>query len=92
MKLQYLTFGFILTFLWVMMIVLGSIILETFMVYPNIFHNPPESLATTMTFMKVSGPDDFSHRLASSVGLAARARLCWDGVCRPRVTGFLPAY
>jgi hypothetical protein len=30
----------------VMLILFGSIVLETFMVYPNIFHDPPVSLAT----------------------------------------------
>jgi hypothetical protein len=27
-------------YLWVMLILFGSIVLETFMVYPNIFHDP----------------------------------------------------
>ena len=26
-------------YLWLMMILLGSIVLETFMVYPNVFHD-----------------------------------------------------
>jgi hypothetical protein len=39
MKRQQFAFAVILTYLWVMMILLGSIILETFMVYPNIFYD-----------------------------------------------------
>src|SRR5918998_3626559 len=59
MKRQRITFAFALVYLWVMMILLGSIVLETFMVYPNIFHDAPRSLETTMEFMVVRGPGDF---------------------------------
>ena len=59
MKKQRIAFAVILTYLWVMMILLGSIVLETFMVYPNIFHDAPRSLETTMEFMAVSSPGDF---------------------------------
>jgi hypothetical protein len=46
-------------YLWVMLILFGSIVLETFMVYPNIFHDPPRSLETALEFMKVRAPSDF---------------------------------
>jgi hypothetical protein len=59
MKKQQIAFAFTLTYLWVMMILLGSIVLETFMVYPNIFHDAPRSLETTKEFMAVSSPGDF---------------------------------
>jgi hypothetical protein len=59
MRYQTLTFGVILSFLWIMMILLGSIVLETFMVYPNIFHNPPASLALALNFMQERAPNDF---------------------------------
>ena len=36
------------SYLWVMMILFGSIVLETFMVYPNVFHDPPASFATAL--------------------------------------------
>ncbi len=36
-------FPIVLVYLWTMMILLGAIVLETFMVYPNIFHDPPRS-------------------------------------------------
>lgn len=54
-------FAFILTlaYLWIMMILLGSIVLETLMVYPNIFYDAPRSLETTMEFMAVRTPGDF---------------------------------
>lgn len=49
----------VLVYLWVMMILLGSIVMETFMVYPNIFHDPPRSLALAMEFLSVSEPGDY---------------------------------
>lgn len=59
MKLRTVSYVVILIYLWIMMILLGSIVLETFMVYPNIFYNPPESLATGLDFMKIRAPNDF---------------------------------
>jgi hypothetical protein len=59
MRFQQISFGIILLYLWVMMILLGAIVLETFMVYPNIFYNPPESLALGLEFMSVRAPSDF---------------------------------
>src|SRR5215475_6389226 len=47
------------SYLWVMMILFGSIVLETFMVYPNIFYNPPDSFRAGLEFMKVRTPHDF---------------------------------
>jgi hypothetical protein len=58
-NVQGVAFPVILTYLWVMMMLLGAIVLETFMVYPNIFHDPPRSLETTMDFMAVSSPGEF---------------------------------
>jgi hypothetical protein len=59
MKKQPIAFAVLIAYLWVMMILLGSIILETFMIYPNIFHNPPESFAVALAFMSVRAPNDF---------------------------------
>ena len=59
MKRLQIAFAFALVYLWMMMILLGSIVLETFMVYPNIFHDAPSSLETTMEFMVVRTPGDF---------------------------------
>ncbi len=58
-KIQGVAFPVILAYLWVMMILLGAIVLETFMVYPNIFHDPPRSLETGLEFMSVRAPSDF---------------------------------
>jgi hypothetical protein len=58
-KRQGFAFAVILVYLWVMMILLGAIVLETFMVYPNIFHDPPWSLEIGLEFMSVRAPSDF---------------------------------
>ena len=58
-KIQRLVFPVVTAYLWVMMVLFGAIILETFMIYPNVFAAPPESLELAMDFMSVSGPSDF---------------------------------
>lgn len=59
MSTQRLQLVIVGAYLWVMVILLGSIALETFMVYPNIFHDPPASLTTALAFMAVRAPSDF---------------------------------
>ena len=59
MKLQQLTFVVILTYLWVMMIILGSILIETFMIYPNIFRDVPASFETALAFLSLRAPNDY---------------------------------
>jgi len=58
-KIQRLAFPVVTAYLWVMMVLFGAIVLETFMIYPNVFAAPPESLELAMDFMSVSGPSDF---------------------------------
>jgi len=58
-KKQRITFAFTMTYLWVMMVLLGSIMFDTLVLYPDIFHDVPRSLETTMEFMVVRGPGDF---------------------------------
>ena len=78
-KIQRLAFPVITAYLWVMMVLLGAIVLETFMIYPNVFADPPASLERAMEFMSVSGPNDFFPPLGFlSWVLGARALvLCW---------------
>lgn len=59
MKREHLTFAVMLIYLWVMMILFGSIVMETFMIYPNIFQDVPASFATALEFMSVRAPNDF---------------------------------
>ena len=102
-KMQGFAFPVILVYLWVMMILLGAIVLETFMVYPNIFHDPPRSLEIGLEFMSVRAPSDFfppfgsllDHRhrspdlgLAREVGpLLDPVQLGHDRVRRPGFDG-----
>lgn len=58
-KAQRLALPVATAYLWVMMVLFGAIVLETFMVYPNVFADPPESLSLTIEFLAVSGPSDF---------------------------------
>jgi hypothetical protein len=78
-KLQRFAFPVIVVYLWTMMILLGAIVLETFMVYPNIFHDPPGSLAVAMAFMSERGPSDFFPPLGfvSWVGGLGALALGW---------------
>ena len=59
MKRHQFAFAVILAYLWLTMVLLGANIFETFIIYPNIFHNVPQSLDTAMAFMTVRGPADF---------------------------------
>lgn len=59
MKLEKITFAVLLIDLWVMMILLGSLVMETFMVYPNIFHNAPERFDLALEFLAVRGPAQY---------------------------------
>ena len=87
MQKQQIAFAVILAYLWVMMILLGAIVLETFMVYPNIFHDAPRSLETAMEFMAVSTPGDFFPTLgflswlagigALILGWRVKSARCW---------------
>ncbi len=78
MRIQKIGFWAILAFLWIMMILLGAIILETFMVYPNIFHNPPESLAQGLEFLSIRAPNDFFPPLGFASWVLGLASL-WVG-------------
>jgi hypothetical protein len=56
---QHVALALILIYLWALMIFLGGILCVTFILYPNIFHDVPRSLETTMAFAVVRGPSDF---------------------------------
>lgn len=56
---RILSMGSVVSHLWVQWIILGSMLLNTFMVYPNIFHDIPNSLDTAMDFMKVASPHTY---------------------------------
>src|SRR5699024_6080242 len=45
-------------YLWVMMILLGACVLETCMIYPNVFSDPPRRLDLSVEFLPVRAPSD----------------------------------
>lgn len=49
----------VISHLWIQWIMLGSILLNTFMVYPNIFHNVPATLESSMEWMEVASPHTY---------------------------------
>lgn len=48
---------FLFTYLQVLMT--GTVVFQTFVMYPNIFRNPPETLILSMDFFKAVAPGDF---------------------------------
>ena len=79
MKNKQIAFAFILTYLWVLMILLGGILFDALILYPDIFHDVPRSLETAMAFMVIRGPRDFFQPvgiLAMLTGIGASI-LCW---------------
>ncbi|MFF0990940.1 hypothetical protein [Kocuria nitroreducens] len=66
-------------YLWVTMTLFGAIVLETFMVYPNVFADPPASLELGMEFLAVSGPSDFFPPLGFAAWVLGAASLA---LCR----------
>ncbi|GEO91415.1 DUF1772 domain-containing protein [Kocuria flava] len=65
-------------YLWVTMTSFGAVVLETVMVYPNVFADPPGSLELGMEFFALRGPSDVFPPLglASWVLGAASLVLC----------------
>ena len=78
-NIQRLAFPVVTAYLWVMMVLFGAIVLETFMIYPNVFADPPGSLSLAMDFLSVRGPSDFFPPLgfATWVFGAGSLVLCW---------------
>lgn len=66
-------------YVWVAMVAFGGILVETIVIYPNVFHDPPASLARAVGFFEVTGPADlFPPMGALTVALAvASAALLW---------------
>jgi hypothetical protein len=78
-RIRRLALPVVTAYLWVMMVLFGAIVLETFMIYPNVFADPPASLELAMEFTAVSGPSDFFPPLGflSWVLGAGAFVLCW---------------
>ncbi|MFD1152034.1 DUF1772 domain-containing protein [Saccharothrix hoggarensis] len=66
-------------YVWVAVVAFGGILVETIVIYPNVFHDPPASLAQAVAFFAITGPADlFPPMGALTVALAvATLVLLW---------------
>jgi hypothetical protein len=66
-------------YVWVAMVAFGAILVETIVIYPNVFHDPPASLALSVEFFEITGPADLFRPIgALTVVLAIGATvLLW---------------
>jgi hypothetical protein len=67
MKRERLAFVVTLTYVWALLTLFGGLLFETLIIYPNIFHDVPHSLATAKAFAVVRGPSDFFPPLGALV-------------------------
>jgi hypothetical protein len=79
MQKQHVAFAAMIIFLWTLMIMFGSILFETFIIYPNIFHDVPRSFDVATKFMAVAGPSNFFRPIGACtipLGIVSLL-LCW---------------
>ncbi|MDH2426571.1 DUF1772 domain-containing protein [Sphaerisporangium sp. TRM90804] len=62
-----ITTATLVVLVWTSMISLGGVLAETVMLYPNIFRDPPASLAQAREFIVAGGPSDFFPPLGLSI-------------------------
>src|SRR3954470_15859868 len=56
---QRVAYVILLAYLITMMMLLGGLLLETFMIYPNIFTDAPARFGISLQFMSVTGPAQY---------------------------------
>ncbi|MCG5215535.1 DUF1772 domain-containing protein [Streptosporangium sp. KLBMP 9127] len=64
-----------MAYAWIAIIGFGGILAETIVIYPNVFHDAPASLAESMEFFVVTGPADFFPPMGALTVLASLATL-----------------
>lgn len=62
-------------YVWIAMVAFGGIAVETIVIYPNVFHDPPASLTESTEFFVVTGPADFFPPMGAVTVIAAAATL-----------------
>lgn len=60
-------------YVWVAMVAFGGILVETVVIYPNVFHDVPGSLSESMEFFTITGPADLFPPLGAATVVAAVA-------------------
>ncbi len=58
MTMRRLAFSVSMFYVWIAMVGFGGILVETVVIYPNVFHDPPASLVEATEFFVVTGPAD----------------------------------
>jgi hypothetical protein len=58
-KNERIVLGLLTISLWLFMLVFGGVVCETVIVYPNVFHHVPDSLAIARKFAVVAGPGTY---------------------------------
>lgn len=69
-------------YVWIAMVAFGGILVETLIIYPNVFHEVPASLAESMEFFVVTGPADLFPPLGMLTVVAAVSSVILLWPCR----------
>ncbi|MEU8247856.1 hypothetical protein [Nonomuraea sp. NPDC048916] len=72
---QRLSLAVLTAYVWIAMVAFGGIAVETIVIYPNVFHDVPASLAEAVEFFAVTGPADFFPPMGAVTVVAAVAAL-----------------
>jgi hypothetical protein len=70
-RMQRLRTAVSMAYVWIAMVAFGGVLVETIIVYPNVFHDVPASLAESMEFFVVTGPADFFPPMGAATVVAA---------------------
>lgn len=83
MRGHRIAFGIAMAYVWIAMVAFGGILVETIVIYPNVFHDAPASLAGAVDFFVVTGPADFFPPMGATTVVAAVGTLAvlwrWPG-------------
>lgn len=72
-------------FTWLLTIMAGSILFDTFVLYPNIFHDVPASLALAKDFLTYGSPGNFFPPLGSTIVLCGLVSIGFNWRNKPGV-------
>jgi hypothetical protein len=75
MVMRRLAFTVAAIYVWVAMVGFGGVLVETVVIYPNIFHDAPASLAEATEFFAITGPGDLFRPLGAATVAAAASTL-----------------
>ncbi|MBF6209505.1 DUF1772 domain-containing protein [Nocardia puris] len=91
MRRQWFSLGVPGLYVWIAMVAFGGIAVETIVIYPNVFHDVPASLAEASAFFEITGPADFFPPMGAATVLAAVVStvLVWRTPARWWVAGSL---